>query len=162
MTAEPPFTIEEYVRWSDTDPAAIIYFGAYLRFCEIAESELFRSLGFTYAGVLQEHGVVFPRAQLHLDFHHPVRLDDRLRVAAYLTRLGGASFTLQFDIVDVAEMRIAASGHMVLVCTTAGSIRPRPIPAPVRERLAAHVRSCEDARAALGVAAPRVPKQAAE
>lgn len=150
-----PFTIEEYVRWSDTDPAGIIYFGAYLRFCEIAESELFRSLGFTYAGVLQEHGVVFPRAQLHLDFHHPVRLDDRLQVAAYLVRLGGASFTLQFDIVDLGAARIAASGHMVLVCTTPEAIRPRPLPDAVRERLAAHVRTPEDARAALGVAGPK-------
>jgi len=154
MTDTPVFTIEEYVRWSDTDPAGIIYFGAYLRFCEIAESELFRSLGFTYGGVLEEFGLVLPRAQLHLDFHHPVRLDDKLRVAVYLTRLGGASMTVQHDIVDLATSRIAASGHMVLVSTTPGTIRPRPLPDKVREGLSRHVRTCEDARALLGVAPP--------
>lgn len=155
MREVPLFTIDEYVRWSDTDPAGIIYFGAYLRFCEIAESELFRSLGLTYAGVLDEFGVVFPRAQLHLDFHHPVRLDDQLRVAVYLTRLGGASMTVQYDVVDIAAGRLAASGHMVLVSTTPGTIRPRPLPAPVRAGLEPHLRTSETVRALLGVAAPR-------
>lgn len=155
MTDTPLFTIDEYVRWSDTDPAGIIYFGAYLRFCEIAESELIRSMGFTFAGLLEEHGVVFPRAQLHLDFHAPVRLDDQLRVAVYLSRLGGASMTVQYEVVDLAMQRLAASGHMVLVCTTPGTIRPRPIPVPLRDVLGRHVRTIAAAREQLGVAAPR-------
>lgn len=150
----PLFAIDEYVRWSDTDPAGIIYFGSYLRFCEIAESELFRSLGITYASALEAYGVVFPRAQLHLDFHHPVRLDDQLRVAVYLTRLGGASLTLQFDIAHSATARLAATGHMVLVCTTPGTIRPRPIPEALREPLTSHLRDPAAARAELDVAAP--------
>ena len=31
------FTIDEYVRWSDVDAAGIIFYGAYVRFFEIAE-----------------------------------------------------------------------------------------------------------------------------
>ena len=38
-----PFTIDEYVRWSDVDQAGIIFYGAYVRFFEIAETELFRA-----------------------------------------------------------------------------------------------------------------------
>ena len=33
------FTIEEYVRWSDVDAAGVIFYGAYVRFFEIAEGE---------------------------------------------------------------------------------------------------------------------------
>jgi len=40
-----PFSIEEYVRWSDVDRAGIIFYGAYVRFFEIAETELFRAAG---------------------------------------------------------------------------------------------------------------------
>jgi acyl-CoA thioesterase FadM len=40
-----PHTIEEYVRWSDVDFAGILCYGAYLRFFEIAETELFRTAG---------------------------------------------------------------------------------------------------------------------
>ena len=34
-----PFVIDEYVRWSDVDFAGIIFYGAYVRFFEIAETE---------------------------------------------------------------------------------------------------------------------------
>ena len=37
------FTIEERVRWGDVDAARIIFYGAYIRFFEFAETELFRS-----------------------------------------------------------------------------------------------------------------------
>jgi hypothetical protein len=34
-----PFVIEEYVRWSDVDFAGIIFYGSYVRFFELAETE---------------------------------------------------------------------------------------------------------------------------
>ena len=43
--AAKPFIINEYVRWSDVDYAGIIFYGAYVRFFEIAETELFREAG---------------------------------------------------------------------------------------------------------------------
>ena len=45
MPAHKKFTIEERVRWGDVDAARIIFYGAYIRFFEIAETELFRSVG---------------------------------------------------------------------------------------------------------------------
>ena len=49
--AARPYTIEEYVRWSDVDFAGIICYGAYLRFFEIAETELFRAAGLAFHDV---------------------------------------------------------------------------------------------------------------
>ena len=44
MPSSPaPFIIEEYVRWSDVDFAGIIFYGASVRFFEIAET--FRNRG---------------------------------------------------------------------------------------------------------------------
>jgi acyl-CoA thioesterase FadM len=42
------FTIEERVRWGDVDAARIIFYGAYIRFFEFAETELFRSVGLSF------------------------------------------------------------------------------------------------------------------
>lgn len=39
------FTVDERVRWSVVDKAGIIFCGAYVRFFEIAEMELFRASG---------------------------------------------------------------------------------------------------------------------
>ena len=48
MSNHKTFTIEERVRWGDVDAARIIFYGAYIRFFEIAETELFRAVGLPY------------------------------------------------------------------------------------------------------------------
>ena len=48
MPAHKKFTIEERVRWGDVDAARIIFYGAYIRFFEFAETELFREVGLHY------------------------------------------------------------------------------------------------------------------
>src|SRR5437899_5454479 len=97
--AARPYTIEEYVRWSDVDFAGIICYGAYLRFFEIAETELFRTAGLAYRDVFDRYDVWFPRAVIHSDFYRPARLDDRLRGAEYGGRVGTNSLTLNFHVL---------------------------------------------------------------
>ena len=53
-----PFVIEEYVRWSDVDAAGIIFYGSYVRFIELAETELFRAAGLPYGEVFDRYGVL--------------------------------------------------------------------------------------------------------
>ena len=43
-----PFIISEYVRWGDIDLAGIICYGAYIRFFELAETEIFRAAGLPF------------------------------------------------------------------------------------------------------------------
>ena len=45
MSDSRKYTIEERVRWGDVDAARIIFYGAYIRFFEFAETELFVSAG---------------------------------------------------------------------------------------------------------------------
>src|SRR5438132_14354969 len=52
-----PYVIEEYVRWSDVDFAGIIFYGSYVRFFEIAETELFRACGLAYARVFDRYDI---------------------------------------------------------------------------------------------------------
>src|SRR5437870_8778097 len=83
-----PYIIEEYVRWSDVDFAGIIFYGSYVRFFEIAETELFRACGLAYAKMFDRYDVFLPRKAVHSEFYSPARLDDRLRVATYVGRVG--------------------------------------------------------------------------
>jgi acyl-CoA thioester hydrolase len=149
-----PHTIQEYVRWSDVDFAGIICYGAYLRFFEIAETELFRAAGLAYRDVFDRYDVWFPRAVIHSEFYRPARLDDRLRVAAYVGRVGTKSMTLNFDVLRDDPVGLGAAGHQVLVCVERSTLRPRPLPAEVVTALAPYRLTPEAARAGLGVAAP--------
>ena len=130
-----PFVVDEYVRWSDVDKAGIIFYGAYVRFFEIAETELFRAAGVPYGEVFDRFDIWLPRAHLDCDFKYPTRLDDRLRVAAYFTRFGNSSIAINFDILHLAAHRLAVVGHEVLVCVDRSSMRPRPLPDELRHLL---------------------------
>jgi len=152
--AARPYTIEEYVRWSDVDFAGIICYGAYLRFFEIAETELFRAAGLAFHDVFDRYDVWFPRAVIHSEFYRPARLDDRLRVAAYVGRVGTKSLTLNFDVLRDDPPGLGASGYQVLVCVERAGLTPRPLPPQMVDALAPYTLTLEAARAQLGVAAP--------
>jgi len=146
-----PFVIEEYVRWSDVDFAGIIFYGAYVRFFEIAETEMFRAAGVAYGDVFERFDVWLPRAHLDCDFKYPARLDDRLQVAAYFTRFGNTSIALSFDVAVAGKKVLAAVAHEVLVCTDRTTLRPRPLPAELKARLETYVCTVAEARRVLGL-----------
>lgn len=146
-----PYVVEEYVRWSDVDFAGIIFYGAYVRFFEIAETEMFRACGLAYGDVFDRYGIFLPRKAVHAEFFRPARLDDRLRVAAYVSRFGVKSLTLNFDVLGHGSSRLRAAGWQVLVCVDRGTLRSRPLPLEVVRALAPHTLGEAAARAALGV-----------
>ena len=151
MASPAPFIIEEYVRWSDVDYAGIIFYGAYVRFFEIAETELFRACGLAYKDMFDRFSVFLPRKAVHAEFFKPARLDDRLRVATYVARVGTTSMTLNFDVL-MPSGELGAAGWQVLVCADRSSLKPRPTPREVLNALAPHTMTEAAARAALGIA----------
>ena len=147
-----PFVIEEYVRWSDVDFAGIIFYGSYVRLFEIAETELFRACGLAYAKVFDRYDIFLPRKAVHSEFYWPARLDDRLRVATYVGRVGTKSMTLNFDVLRDDRPTLGAAGWMVLVCVDRKRLKPRPLPDGLLAALAPHTLTSTEARTQLGVA----------
>src|SRR3989442_5272921 len=122
--APQPFVIEEYVRWSDVDFAGIIFYGSYVRLFEIAETEMFRHCGLAYARMFDEYDIFLPRKTVHSEFYLPARLDDRLRIAAYVGRVGTKSLTLHFDVLRPDAAALGAAGRMVRECGDAEKTKP--------------------------------------
>src|SRR5258708_19986058 len=129
--APQPFVIEEYVRWSDVDFAGIIFYGSYVRLFEIAETEMFRPCGLAYARMFDEYDIFLPRKAVHSEFYWPARLDDRLRIAAYVGKVGTKSLTLHFDVLRPPpdESALGAAGAMVVVVADPKRLKPTPLPA---------------------------------
>ena len=145
------FTVDERVRWSAVDKAGIIFYGAYVRFFELAEMELFRTAGVPYGEVFDRYDIWLPRVHLESDFHYPSRLDDELRVAAYFTHFGTSSLRINFDVLHLGAGELAVTGHEVLVCTSRDTLKSRPLPADLLDKLRPHLMEVDDARAALGL-----------
>lgn len=129
------FSIQEYVRWSDVDFAGLICYGAYLRFFEMAETELFRAVGLPYGKVFEEFDLWLPRAQLHCDFHHPALLDDLLTVFAFIGRVGTKSLTLNFEVYRAKDDKVLAEGRFIMVAVSRKDFKSIPLPTALIEKL---------------------------
>ena len=129
-----PFVVHEYVRWGDVDIVGIIRYDAYLRFYELAESELLRSTGLLYQDMVERFGVTLPRKVMHADFITPARLDERLEVRVTVHALGTTSLTLNFELFGDGGVARAV-GYLVLVCVDVKSLRKQPLPRELIEKL---------------------------
>src|ERR687890_1225889 len=134
------FRIEDRVRWGDVDAARIIFYGAYIRFFEIAETELFRAVGLPYGDVFDELDVWLPRAHLECDFRRAAQLDDLLEVSVYVGRVGTKSLRLNFEVRRKGEPEMVAEAHFVLVAVRRNTFESVPIPDELKHRLAPYTK----------------------
>ncbi len=130
------YCIEERVRWGDVDAASIIFYGAYIRFFEFAETELFRAVGLPYGVMFEELDVWLPRAHLECDFRQAAKLDDMLEVCVYVGHVGTKSLRLNFEVRRKGEDALVAEAHFVLVAVRRDSFETVPLPELLRQRLA--------------------------
>src|ERR1044072_8648135 len=136
MSSYKKFTIEERVRWGDVDAARIIFYGAYIHFFELAETELFRQVGLDYGTMFDELKIWLPRVHLECDFHRAARLDDLLEVSVYVGRFGTKSMRLNFEVRRRGEDELLATAHVLLAAVGQESFESVTIPAELRQRLA--------------------------
>ncbi|HZT58330.1 MAG TPA: thioesterase family protein [Pyrinomonadaceae bacterium] len=134
------YRIEERVRWGDVDAARIIFYGAYIRFFEIAETELFRAVGLPYGVMFDELDIWLPRAHLECDFRRAAQLDDLLEVSAYVGRVGAKSLRLDFEVRRNGEDDLVAEAHFVLVAVRRSTFESVPVPEELKRRLAPFTR----------------------
>ena len=134
------FTIEERVRWGDVDAAGIIFYGSYIRFFEIGETELFRAVGLPYGKVFDKLQIWLPRVHLECDFHRAAKMDDLLEVSVYVGRIGRTSLRLNFEVrrkneAGEIEKDLMATAHFVLVSTDRENLKSLPVPEELRRAL---------------------------
>jgi YbgC/YbaW family acyl-CoA thioester hydrolase len=134
------YSIEERVRWGDVDAARIIFYGAYIRFFEFAETELFRAVGLPYGVMFDELDIWLPRAHLECDFRRAAQLDDLLEVSVYVGRLGTKSLRLNFEVRRNGGEELVAEAHFVLVAVRRNTFESVPVPDGLKRRLAPYTR----------------------
>ncbi len=148
MNQSNKFTIEERVRWGDVDAAGIIFYGSYIRFFEIAETEMFRAVGLPYGKIFEELNIWLPRVHLECDFHRAAQMDDLLEVSVYVARIGKSSLRLNFEVrkrneAGEIEEKLMATAHFVLVSTDRANLKPLPVPEELRRALEPYLQNRE-------------------
>lgn len=136
----PQITIPVRVPFPDVDSSGRIHFTAMLRYMEVAEHELMRSLGFPYSATLPY--LALPRVHVSCDYRAAVRYDDQLTVQARVAHVGRSSWTVVFVIClqetdqgDTQEKTIVAEGRMTIVSLDPQTERTCPLPDEIRAAL---------------------------
>jgi acyl-CoA thioester hydrolase len=135
---EKPFVFESRVRFGDTDASGRIFYVALLNHFDFAETEFMRSIGVDYREIQEDH-VSFPRVHVECDYTSALRFDDLMKIAVTVERIGGASFTLAFEVT--VEDRQAARGKMTIVAMSRAAERPVPLPQRLRAALKTYCES---------------------
>jgi len=147
MATPQPFIAQDRVRWADVDLVGIMRFSAFTRLVENAEQEMLRSVGLSYAKIFDAPTVWMPRRHLAIEYFSPARIDDALSLVTYVSRLGETSLTVNVDVRLAQRNTLVAAAAMVVVCVTVATFEKRPLPQIVRDALAPHACSVEEARA---------------
>ena len=129
-------TIE--VQFGDCDPAGIVYYPNYFRFCDNATAALFSAaLGTTKRNWLDAHGSAgIPMVDTGARFMAPSTFGDRLDIRSEITELGRSSFGVRHTISKAGTIVVEAEEKRVwVVRDQTGAIRSAPLPDDVRAAL---------------------------
>jgi YbgC/YbaW family acyl-CoA thioester hydrolase len=135
-----PFAVRDRVRWSDSDPFGIIYYGAYIRLFQVAEEELFRACGMPFSELRENRGVWIPRKAFHAEFHSPAQLDEEVLIEASCATIGRSSNAMQFEVYRADDRVHRASGTLTVVAVDKPTMKPEPVPEWLRASLARYTR----------------------
>ena len=82
------------VYYEDTDAGGIVFYANYLKFFERARTEWLRALQINQFDMHHQHQAVFVVKATSVEYHAPARLDDELRIACTIEKIGRASIVL--------------------------------------------------------------------
>lgn len=111
-----PFTTRIHVYWHECDAAGIAFYGNFMKWLEVAEEDLFLSLGRPRAVIYRELQIGFPRVEVWIRFRKPARLSDTLEVTLRAEKRTRTSLVLRVELRREGESDLVAEATSRLVC----------------------------------------------
>jgi 4-hydroxybenzoyl-CoA thioesterase len=124
------------VRFSDSDPAGVLYFPRFLdHFHEVFEDWFDEELKMPYRWVLEDTRVGFPTVHVDCDYRLPFRFGEVMEVELRVLRVGAKSFTCQYRARAVGEDDVRVDARVVTAVVDLDRFAALPIPAALHSAL---------------------------
>ncbi len=129
------------VRWSEVDPAGIVFYPRFFEWFDRATEALFESLALPWPVIFPRYAIVgVPIVESGARFASPVRYGDTARIRTSVAEVRERTFRVEHEVS--VEGRRCASGFEVrawvaVPATAGGRLEARAMPAEVRTRLVA-------------------------
>jgi len=139
-----PFEHRQRVRFHQSDPAGVLFFGRVFELVQATYEDLCRTAGIDIDGLMRQSTHTTPVIHAEADYRRAIRVGEEVVVRAEIERLGTTSITLLYNVVGLdGESR--ATVRVVHVFVDADTWRKVAIPADVRNRLVPFATSTEAA-----------------
>ena len=131
--------VEVKVRWSEADPAGIVFYPRFFEWFDLATEALFESLGLPWAEIFPRYGVVgVPIMESSARFRSPVRYGDVVRIRSTVSEVRAKTFRVDHELA-VGD-RPCAAGFEVRAWVGTPSdpkarLKAKPFPEEVAVRL---------------------------
>ncbi len=127
------------VRWSEADPAGIVFYPRFFEWFDLATEALFDSVGLPWPEIFPRYGIVgVPIVESGARFQAPVRYGDLVRITSAIAEIRDKTFRVEHEVA-VASAH-CATGFEVRAWVArpespGGRLRARPIPEEIAARL---------------------------
>jgi 4-hydroxybenzoyl-CoA thioesterase len=127
------FTRDRLIRFSDCDPAGIVFYPQYfVMFNGLVEDWFNEGLGIGYQRTVIQRRIGLPTVRLEADFKAVSAMGDRVELSLDIERLGQRSLTLQLRCIGKEDASVRMILRQVIVTTSLDTHRAVEIPADIR------------------------------
>lgn len=133
------------VRWSEADPAGIVFYPRFFEWFDLATEALFESVGLPWPVLFPKYRIVgVPIVESGARFTAPVRYGDEVTIRSTVTEVREKTFRVEHE-VSVKGSRCATGfevrAWVALPENAGGRLHARPFPAEVAARLKGETRA---------------------
>jgi len=126
--------IELHVPFHDCDPMQIVWHGNYLKYFELARTELFQQLKLDVPEIRALNLIMFV-CETHCRYLYPLRYNDLVQVRATITRLEPV-LRVSYAVMNLTAGRKSSRAYTELAFTDVNGELLTTLPQVIRERLA--------------------------
>ena len=119
------FIYKVKIYYEDTDSGGVVYYANYLKFLEIARSEIIYSFGLTNKKLLNDHNTLIIVKSCNIKYKKPARFEDVLTINSKIKSILKVSFIMEQIIKRDNE--IISEAEVVLVTV---NNRGKPVKIP--------------------------------
>jgi len=132
------FSRERLIRFSDCDPAGIVFYPQYfIMFNGLVEDWFNEGLGINYQQLVIGRRIGLPTVHLEADFRAVSAMGDQVILSLDIERLGGRSLTVQVRCAGRDDGVLRMHAQIVMVTTSLSMHHATDIPADVRAAITA-------------------------
>lgn len=104
------------VMYADTDQMGVMHHGAYVKYLEVARTELMRSCNMPYSE-MEKSGVMSPILDLNIKYIKPALYDEVLTVQTWVSKIKGSRIVFDYTIYREDILLTKSSTTLVFLDT---------------------------------------------